>query len=258
MRPLAQFPANIARRVRAVVTDVDDTLTEGARLPAATYSALERLQQAGLIVIPASAAPAGWCDAIARMWPIDGIIGENGGLYFRHDHARAVTERRYWLGDAERRAARDRLADLASEVIRAVPGAALAHDGAYRDTTLAMTAPAARMDDVVAAYRRAGARATRNSLWALAWFGDFDKLAMIRRVLAEQFAIDIDAACEDIVYVGDSTNDGPPFAFFPYSVGVATVTRWLDHLEKPPAFVAAGPGGRGFVEVADAILAARL
>ena len=257
MRPIAEFPAAIARRVRAVVTDVDDTLTHGARLPADTYAALERLKAAGLIVIPASAAPSGWCDAWARMWPVDGIIGENGGLYFRHDPARGTTSRRYWLEEAERRASRARLGDLASEVSLIVPGAATAHDDAYRETTLAMTAPPARMNDVIAAFRHAGARATKNSLWALAWFGEFDKLAMIGRVLAADFALDIDAAREEIVYVGDSTNDGPQFAFFPHSVGVATVTRWLDTLEKPPEFVTAGPGGAGFVEVANAILAAR-
>ncbi len=257
MRPIAEFPVALARRVRAVVTDVDDTLTDGARLPPATYAALARLHEAGLVVIPATGAPAGWCDAWARMLPVDGVIGENGGLYFRHDHASGRTQRRYWLEPYERRAARARLADLASEVSLVVPGAALAHDDAYRETTLAMNAPPARMDDVIAAYRRAGARATRNSLWALAWFGEFDKLAMIRRVLADEFALDIDAARDAIVYVGDSTNDGPQFAFFPNSVGVASVTRWLDTLEKPPEFVTNGPGGAGFVELANALLAAR-
>jgi HAD superfamily hydrolase (TIGR01484 family) len=257
MRPIAEFPPDIARRIRAVVTDIDDTLTEGARLPPATYAALARLKEAGLIVIPASAAPAGWCDALARMWPVDGIIGENGGLYFRHDPLAGTTLRSYWLDAPERRAARARLADLASEVSLVVPGAALAHDDAYRETTLAMTAPADRMDAVLAAFRRAGARATRNSLWALAWFGEFDKLAMIRRVLKDAFALDIDAAREAVVYVGDSTNDGPQFAHFPHSVGVATVTRWLDTLEKPPAFVTTGGGGAGFCEIADVLLAAR-
>jgi 3-deoxy-D-manno-octulosonate 8-phosphate phosphatase KdsC-like HAD superfamily phosphatase len=257
MRPIAEFPADAARRIRAVVTDIDDTLTDGARLPAETYAALARLKAAGLIVIPASAAPAGWCDAIARMWPIDGIVGENGGLFFRHDGKGGATLRRYWLDEAERRADRARLGDLAAEVSLVVSGAALAHDDRYRETTLAMTAPSPRIDDVLAAFRRAGARATRNSLWALAWYGEFDKLAMIRRVLADEFAIDIDRARAEIVYAGDSTNDGPQFAFFPNSVGVSTVTRWLSTLEKPPAFVTKGPGGAGFVELADALVAAR-
>ncbi len=43
MQPFAQFPAARLGSIRFVLTDVDDTLTDGARLPAAAYDALERL-----------------------------------------------------------------------------------------------------------------------------------------------------------------------------------------------------------------------
>jgi predicted mannosyl-3-phosphoglycerate phosphatase (HAD superfamily) len=86
-----------------VLTDVDDTLTEGARLPAAAYDALERLRDGGFRVIPITAAPAGWCDLMCRMWPVAAVIGENGGLCFRRDSASATTERRFWTLEADRR-----------------------------------------------------------------------------------------------------------------------------------------------------------
>jgi len=59
-----------------VLTDVDDTLTDGPRLPGAAYMAIERLQGAGITVIPVTAAPAGWCDLMARMWPVGAVIGD--------------------------------------------------------------------------------------------------------------------------------------------------------------------------------------
>jgi hypothetical protein len=59
-------------------------LTDHGRLPAASYDAMERLRAAGLIVIPVTGRPAGWCDLIARQWPVDGVVGENGAFYFRH------------------------------------------------------------------------------------------------------------------------------------------------------------------------------
>ena len=68
MQPLADFPQNALRKIRFVLTDIDDTLTEKGRLPAASYLALERLQQFGIKVIPITGRPAGWCDHIARMW----------------------------------------------------------------------------------------------------------------------------------------------------------------------------------------------
>ena len=84
MKPFSQFPPALSRQVRFVLTDVDDTLTDGPRLPASAYAAIERLQGAGITVIPVTAAPAGWCDLIARMWPIGAVIGEfigsNDGL----------------------------------------------------------------------------------------------------------------------------------------------------------------------------------
>ena len=43
-RPLADFPREARAAVRYVLCDIDDTLTEGGRLPAAAYAALERLQ----------------------------------------------------------------------------------------------------------------------------------------------------------------------------------------------------------------------
>ena len=100
MRPLADFPAAAADDISYVLTDIDGTLTREGRLPAATYGALERLQEAGLKVIPVTAGSSGWCDLIARMWPVDAVISENGGIYFYRVPTGAI-ERRYWANAAE-------------------------------------------------------------------------------------------------------------------------------------------------------------
>ncbi len=96
-----------------------------------------------------------------------------------------------------------------------------------------------------------------NSLWVLGWFGDFDKLAMIRRMMKELFASDVEGDRDAFIYVGDSLNDEPMFGFFPNSVGVATVRHYLGRMTAPPNWVTEGDGGSGFVEVADALLRAR-
>ena len=85
MHPLIDFSKIGLRKIRFVLTDIDDTLTENGRLPAKSYQALESLQQSGLKVIPITGRPAGWCDHIARMWPVDGVVGENGAFYFTYD-----------------------------------------------------------------------------------------------------------------------------------------------------------------------------
>lgn len=139
-----------------------------------------------------------------------------------------------------------------------VPGAALADDQPYRQTTLAFRNPGPPMSEqIVAVLAAAGARTVANSLWVLGWFGGFDKLAMARRMLARLFACDIERERETFIYVGDSLNDGPMFGFFPNSVGVATVRRYVARMATPPQWVTRGGGGSGFVEVADALLRCR-
>src|ERR1043165_3966354 len=102
MRPLAEMPESVRRGIRFVLLDIDDTLTTDGRLTAAAYAALERLSQRGLRVIPVTGRPAGWCDMIARFWPVDAVIGENGAFYFRYDHQARTLTRRFWLADKAR------------------------------------------------------------------------------------------------------------------------------------------------------------
>ena len=79
MQLFEHFPTARSRAVCLVLTDGGDTLTEGARLRAAAFDALERLRDGGFWIIPITAAPAGWCDLKCRMWPVAAVIGENGG-----------------------------------------------------------------------------------------------------------------------------------------------------------------------------------
>src|SRR6267142_7133557 len=67
-----------ARAVRAVLFDIDDTLTTAGKLTAPAYAALERLHAAGKRTVAVTGRPAGWCDHIARMWPVDAVVGEIG------------------------------------------------------------------------------------------------------------------------------------------------------------------------------------
>jgi HAD superfamily hydrolase (TIGR01484 family) len=258
MQPFEQFPRPRLAEIRWVLSDVDDTLTAGARLPAAAYDAIERLRDAGYPVVPVTAAPAGWCDLMCRMWPIAAVIGENGGLCFRWDSVTGLTERRYWASDAERRRDGERLRELGEQVRAQVLESALSADQRWRETTLAFDNPGPPLCDRIAAHLAAGgARTVMNSMWVLAWFAGFDKLAMARRTLWELFAVDVERERDAIIYIGDSINDEPMFGFFPNSVGVATVRNYAGRMATPPRWVTKGGGGSGFVEVARALLQSR-
>src|SRR6478735_1674956 len=102
MLPLASMPDGVRRAIRGVLTDIDETLSTHGRLTAEAYSAMEQLRAAGKLVIPITGRPAGWCDHIARMWPVDAVVGENGALYMRYDAAARRLVRRFSASDADR------------------------------------------------------------------------------------------------------------------------------------------------------------
>src|SRR6476469_7925960 len=85
MRPLTDFTVADRRIVRGLFFDIDDTLKTDGVLRADAYGAMECLHDARIMTIPLTGRPAGWCDHIARMWPVDGVVGENGAFYFRYD-----------------------------------------------------------------------------------------------------------------------------------------------------------------------------
>ena len=257
MRPLAELDA---RGVRAVLADIDDTLTSDGKLTARAYGALERLHAAGRIVVPVTGRPAGWCDHIARMWPVDAVVGENGAFYFFLADGRL--QRRYADAAETRLEKRRRLSALAGDILRQVPGAALAADQAYRETDLAIDycedvppLPLEAAERIAVLMRAAGLTAKVSSIHVNGWFGDYDKLAMARTLFGERFGIDLEAENRSVVYAGDSPNDAPMFAFFDKSVGVANVRRFAGRLAAEPKYVTRASAGAGFAELAAHLLA---
>jgi HAD superfamily hydrolase (TIGR01484 family) len=264
MKPLAEFPRVDRKNIRGVLTDIDDTLTLHGQLPAIAYSALERLRAAGLLVIPVTGRPAGWCDHIARMWPVDAVVGENGAFWFRHDARTRRLVKRYVVNDEERALRRARLGSIAGRILHEVPGSAIASDQEYREADLAIDfredvppLPLEQVQRIVGIMEAEGLTAKASSIHVNGWFGGYDKLSTTRLMMREDFAIDLDDTRAAFVFAGDSPNDQPMFKFFPNAVGVANVREMASMMQDLPAWVTPSPGSQGFAELAEALLAAR-
>jgi HAD superfamily hydrolase (TIGR01484 family) len=261
LRPLAAMPLAARRAIRGVLTDIDDTLSTNGKLTGEAYGAMERLRAAGKLVIPITGRPAGWCDHIARMWPVDAVVGENGALYMRYDAAARKLVRRFALDDATRAEHRAKLAVIGQEIVTAVPGCAFASDQHYRESDLAIDfredvpeLPRTSVDRIVALMEERGLTAKVSSIHVNGWFGTYDKLAMTRTLLAEVFGVDLDLERSRFVFVGDSPNDAPMFAFFPGAVGVANVRTFADRIATLPAYVTQAEAGAGFAELTEFLL----
>ena len=264
MQPLSTASRQLLGGVQAVLTDIDDTLTLHGRLPAEAFAALWALKRAGIKVVPITGRPAGWCDLIARQWPVDGVVGENGAFYFRYDDAAKKMIRVYAQPAEERRANSEKLWTIARRVLKEFPGSAIASDQAYREIDVAIDfcedvppLPLSAAQQIAEAFHAEGAAAKVSSIHVNAWFGSHDKLTMSRRFLSEAFAIDVDRDLKTIAYCGDSPNDAPMYAVFPLGVGVSNIRPYVKLMPHLPAYVTMAEGGHGFAEFASLVIAAR-
>ena len=258
MKPLVEL--RDPGRIRGLLFDIDETLTTEGKLTSAAYAAMERLQRAGKLVVPITGRPAGWCDQIARLWPVDAVVGENGAFYFRHADGRL--QKRFQDADEVRARNRSRLAAVGARILQTVPGSALASDQAYRETDLAIDycedvapLPIEAAERIAGLMRAEGMTAKISSIHVNGWFGGYDKLAMSRQLFAEVFELSPEILQREFAFVGDSPNDAPMFAHFENSVGVANVARFAGRLEAEPKFVTRGFAGAGFAELAAYLLA---
>jgi hypothetical protein len=262
---IRQFDPEAARGLEGVFFDIDDTFTTHGKIPAAAFRALWDLKEAGLKVVPITGRPAGWCDHIARMWPVDAVVGENGAFYFWMDDREGALRKRFLDTVPVRREKRARLRLIEEDVLSAVPGTAIASDQSYRETDLAVDFcedvppldwPA--IERICAVFRKHGAACKVSSIHVNGWFGDYDKLGMTRIMAGELWGVNLDANRGRFLFCGDSPNDEPLFAFFPLSAGVRNVMRFVERMRHLPAFVADDEGGGGFAEIVQTILSFRL
>jgi HAD superfamily hydrolase (TIGR01484 family) len=264
LRPLSELPRAVAAKMHTVFSDIDDTLTTDGQLTAQAYAALDALRRAGLRVILITGRPAGWCDHIARMWPVDAVIGENGAFYYWHDQAAHKLRCRHLLDAAERATHRGKLAAVLETILREVPGCAVASDQFCRLYDLAIDfcedvrpLPDAAVKRIVALMEQAGMTAKVSSIHVNGWFGQYDKLGMAHLLMRERYGLELAAERERCMFVGDSPNDAPMFAYLPHAVGVANVRDFAARMSALPAYVTPSRCGAGFAELAQTLITAR-
>ena len=261
MKPFDQFPGSSKKNIRYILTDIDDTLTMNGRLPAIVFVAMERLQQGKRRVIPITGRPAGWCDHIARMWPVDSLVGENGAFYFRYDDKLKKMQRRYYKSEDQRITDRKKLKKLKLEILEKIPGSRVSADQAYREADLAIDycediqrLPDKDIEEIIKCFERIGAQAKASSIHVNGWFGDYDKLTMTGMLFEEVYGERLEKVKDQVIFTGDSPNDVPMFSYFPHSVGVANVLHFNGKIDHYPTWITRQEGGYGFAEMVDQLL----
>lgn len=256
MIPLADYRST---GVELLFTDIDDTMTDYGQLTSKAYEAVWRLTQSGIKVVPITGRPAGWCELIARMWPVDGVVGENGGFYFRYHNNKML---RHFAQDKELRLQNQKkLKEVEAEVLAEIPGADLASDQFCRLIDLAVDfcedvkpLEPADVDRIVAIFEKHGAQAKVSSIHVNGWFGEHNKLTMCQTFVEQELGEKLSEIQRKVAFVGDSPNDEPMFSYFQNSFAVANIEDYRDRLDSLPKYCAPSRGGQGFVEVCNKLI----
>ena len=141
MRRLGELEHDEARAIRGVLFDLDDTLLTHGVLTREAYDALWDLRDAKLRLVAVTGRPSGWGEVIARQWPIEAAVTENGAVVVHRDGRGVARFER--CTESERRARRIRLARLVEDARRDVPEARLTDDVDARRSDVTWTSASA-------------------------------------------------------------------------------------------------------------------
>jgi len=264
--PIRDIPIDLCRNLKIFFTDIDDTITSSGLLTVESFTALCQLHEAGIEVVTVTGRPAGWCDHIARMWPVAAVIGENGAFYYSYDREARKMRRVHLISERDRVEGREKLGRVRQRVLKEVPACRIAADQPFRITDLAVdfcedVVPPLSSEDVEAIcsiIEEEGAAYKISSIHINCWYGNFDKVTGVRRFLADGGQDLSSAEVQDsILFAGDSPNDEPMFAALRHSIAVANIRTFLKRLHHFPAYITEKESAEGFSEAARTILKKR-
>jgi hypothetical protein len=199
------------------------------------------------------------------MWPVAGVVGENGAFSFRYDRSKKQMIRRYTLSREEREEGRKRLERIRERVLKEVPGAAIAADQPYRIADLAVdycedVKPLSRdaVQRICGIAEQEGATHRISSIHVNCWYGEFSKITCVKSFARDLTGARFEALKGEVLFVGDSPNDEPMFQEFHTSVGVSNLRGFLSDLSHLPRYITQEEASEGFREAVDIILAKRI
>lgn len=212
-------------------------------------------------MLPVTGRPAGWCDMIARFWPVCGVVGENGGFYFRYDGVKKKMIRRYVFPEKTQIANQRKLEKLGKTILKKVSGAAISADQFSRKMDLAIDfsedvkpLSSKKVLKIQSLFEQAGAQAKISSIHVNGWFGEYSKLSQSLEFLKKEMGLNLEQIKSSCAFIGDSPNDEPMWGYFPNSVAVANILDFKDQVKNWPEYVTRKSGGEGFVEFAKILI----
>jgi HAD superfamily hydrolase (TIGR01484 family) len=247
-------------QIKAIAVDIDGTITLDGRFSSQLFTTLERLQTAEIPVLLVTGRSAGWVESLANYLPVTGAIGENGGCYMSRD------VRCQLLGNLKPKEIsqhREKLADCFWQLQGSYAQIQESSDNRWRLTDWTFDLDklsASDLWEINAQCDRWGWSFTYSTIQCHIRLATQNKGTGIRQVVKKHFSRFFSGLKQSqILTIGDSPNDTEMFdpEEFSLSVGVANIREYADRLTHQPAYIAENPEVTGFIEIAEALLAAK-
>lgn len=262
--PLNAIPVQVCKQLHYFFMDIDDTFTTSGKITAGAFHALWHLHESGVKIVPVTGRPAGWCDMIARFWPVEAVIGENGAFYYAYHSSIRKMTRRYFQSETDRSRGKRLLKTLRSRVLKDVPGCAISADQPFRTADLAIDycedvpeISGESVEKICAIARSLGLNYKVSSIHVNCWYGSYDKLSSLHEFLSDHTGMPLDQMQSRIMFTGDSPNDEPLFSAVEHSIAVANIRAFLSHMTHYPKYIAPTCSGEGFQEIVRHVLKTR-
>ncbi len=266
LKPISTLNHQQASQIEWLLTDVDDTLTWEGKLPDATLKALYELEEVGVKVVAVTGACAGWCDQIAKLWPVHGVIGENGAFWMQKSESGFAVSSKLPL--QEMRTQQQKLRSELEHLLEGYEGIDFASDQPFRfcDVAINLSQDRKPVPQEVAEELLHKARAltidgmsvyaSLSSIHLNVWLGEHSKRISGEAYLRQNCDFE-SLSLSNISYVGDSQNDEAMFEWLPTSFGVNNIQKVLEQLSHQPSHLLTENGGFGFAELAERIVTAK-
>jgi HAD superfamily hydrolase (TIGR01484 family) len=257
--PVWNLSTEIRRTATVLVTDIDGSITSGAKLSLEALTCFERLDKAGRKIVLTTGRSAGWASALAHYLPgVFAVIAENGAVLIDRaggDSAPLLLDG--WEA-AELRAKMQPVEDCLSAVLSRIPNVVPSPDNYTRLTDRAFKVSDELDPLQVAPIATAfGVRYTYSTVHHHLSCSAMDKSSGLTTAMRDHLDLSDVVVSENVITVGDSFNDAPLFdrTMFAAAVGVRGVLRHLDRLgPQLPGYVTLADASDGFVELANLLL----
>lgn len=253
--PVWNLPSETRAKTKVLVTDIDGTVTSGAKLSLDALRRFHELDSNDVRVVLVTGRSAGWACALAHYLPgVAAVIAENGAVLIDRDGGSSAPI----LLDGWSGADREREAGRVLEGIEALrhhyPDAVLSSDNFSRITDQTVEVADGIDPEVVGEIAREhGLMHTYSSVHHHLSASRLDKELGLRLAMRDHLDMGSISLVDHVVTVGDSLNDAPLFdaRSFAATVGVRGVLAHLDALgERKPGYVTLTDASDGFLEVA--------